>query len=88
MEIPPKNAGEIKIMKNKFETKDMYIAAMLYSLGLKLDEVKRDGRRCWFIFSDREKCEKLQQQYLSKSLRANLKEYADSIRTLKDIVFT
>lgn len=74
-------------MSNDFSTKDLYLAAALYSKGVKFLGVDRDGRLCWFIFEDKVLCEEIQQKYFSKTLEVNAKEYSDSLRTLKDLVF-
>ena len=70
------------------KTKDLYLAALFYAKGQKLISVDREGKLCWFVFEDRQLCEQLQQQFFAKSLDVNAKEYADAIRTLKDLVFS
>ncbi|KKQ89241.1 MAG: hypothetical protein UT12_C0019G0010 [Candidatus Curtissbacteria bacterium GW2011_GWC2_38_9] len=74
--------------QNNFLTKDLYLGAILYSKQMKLEGVKRDGRVCWFEFLDKDACENLQKEFFSKSLEVNAKEYADAIKTLKDLVFS
>ncbi len=68
--------------------KDLYLAALLYAKGQKLLSVDRQGKLCWFVFQDKALCEQLQQQFFAKSVFVNAREYADSIRTLKDLVFS
>lgn len=72
---------------NYFLTKDLSLGALLYAAGVELVRVDRQGKLCWFVFSNRETCEKLQRQFFAKSAQVNAKEYADAIRTLKDLVF-
>lgn len=76
-------------MKEKiFSTKDLPLASLCYAKGERLLEVKREGRVCWFIFENQNKCSELQKKYFSKSIEVNAKEYSDAIRTLKDLVFS
>lgn len=72
---------------NYFLTKDLSLGALLYAAGVELVRVDRQGKLCWFVFGNRETCEKLQRQFFAKSAQVNAKEYADAIRTLKDLVF-
>lgn len=74
-------------MNSSFLTKDLYLAGLLYAKGMKLQKIDRMGRLCWFVFENKTLCEDLQQKFFAKSVEVNAKEYADSIRTLKDLVF-
>ena len=74
-------------MNNHFLTKDLSLAGMLYAKGVPFIGVNRNGRVCWFVFENHQLCENLQQQYFSKSVEVNAKEYAEALRTLKDLVF-
>lgn len=74
-------------MSDHFLTKDLSLAGMLYAKGVTFVGVNRGGRLCWFVFENHQLCEKLQQQFFAKSVEVNAKEYADALRTLKDLVF-
>lgn len=74
-------------MSDHFLTKDLQLAGLLYAKGVGFVGVNRNGKLCWFVFENHQQCEKLQQQYFAKSVDVNAKEYADAIRTLKDLVF-
>lgn len=74
-------------MSDHFLTKDLQLAGLLYAKGAGFIGVNRSGRLCWFVFENHDVCEKLQQQFFSKSVEVNAKEYADALRTLKDLVF-
>jgi hypothetical protein len=82
-----KGLKEEKHMNNQFITKDLNLAGLLYAKGVPFIGVNRNGKLCWFVFENHEQCERFQQQFFSKSLEVNAKEYADAIRTLKDLVF-
>ena len=75
-------------MNNEFTTKDLYLAGFLYAKGAKFRGVKREGRICWFIFDDESYCKTLQSQFFSKTAEVNAREYADALRTLKDVIFS
>jgi len=71
-----------------FTTKDLYLSALCYAKGLRLERVDRQGRVCWFLFADKRRGEQLQQQFIAKTVEVNAKEYTDALRTLKDLVFS
>ena len=70
-----------------FKTKDLYEAAFLYADRRKLVRLERDGNIFWFVFADRETCERVSLAYWQGEIDTNAKEYADAIRTLKDRIF-
>lgn len=72
---------------NSFITKDLYLSALLYAKGVKLQKIDRQGRVCWFVFADKDLGQELQQKFIAKTVDVNAKEYTDALRTLKDLVF-
>lgn len=79
----------IKTMSNltdRFVTKDLYIAALLYSSGFKFLGVEMDGRVGWFAFDDGDKARGIEQAYWSKEAMVVAREFVDAIRTMKDLV--
>ena len=72
---------------NSFVTKDLYLSALLYAKGLKLQKVERQGRVCWFVFEDKNQSDQLRQKFINKEIDVNAKEYTDALQTLKDLVF-
>lgn len=72
---------------NLFATKDLYLSALCYAKGLKLERVDRQGRVCWFLFADKGRGEQLRQEFITKTVEVNAKDYSDALRTLKDLVF-
>ena len=73
----------------KYKTKDLFIGAYLYAMGQKFLGLEDDGTGIfWFTFKDSVKCEKLVLQYWNKESEVNAKDYADAIRSFKDIVFS
>lgn len=69
------------------EVKDLYLAGYLFASGLPYKSMRRDGKVCWFTFENREKGQKLQQEYIAGIGMINAKIYSDSLRTLKGIIF-
>ncbi len=72
-------------MENSTKIKDLYLAAFAYSKGKRLIKMERDGRTCWFLF---EKCDDLVDEYWTDVALWKIKTYADSIRTLKDLIYS
>ncbi len=68
------------------KTRNLYEAAFLYAkessnfIGL-----EEDGRDCIFIFKPG--CRALVDKYYNRDIEVNAKDYADSIRTLKYMIF-
>lgn len=72
---------------DNFLTKDLQLAGLFYAKGVPFIGVNRDGRICYFVFGSQTLCENLQQQFFAKNVDVNAKDYADALRTLKDLVF-
>jgi len=68
-----------------FQTRDLYLASYLFAKNYKLTAVKSDegGGFFWFIFSDREKCEREEQRFFKNEARVKAKDYAEAIKYLK-----
>ena len=74
-------------MKTSMEIKDLYLAGYLYACGLPFIGTRREGRVCWFEFGEKSKCIELQSSFLSRKGMVSAKDYADALRTLKQIIF-
>ena len=74
-------------MNNRFRSKDLYLAGLIYAKGIKLSGVVREGSVCFFEFEKPMKCMELQQKFFSRSVNVNAKEYSDALRTLKTLIF-
>ncbi len=67
------------------DTRDLYFASYLFAKNYKLAAVKSDesGGFFWFIFSDREKCEREEQLFFKNEANVKAKDYAEAIKYLK-----
>ena len=71
-----------------YKTRDLYESAAIYArhssdfLG-----TEEKGRDIFFIFSINP-CQETAKQYYARKLQVNAKEYADAMRTCKDIIFS
>lgn len=75
-------------MENDFwKTKDLYLAAFIYSQQVELAKVGREDRTCWFYFRNKLRCEELQTLYWSNKGNTAPKIFADAARSLKDLIF-
>lgn len=71
-----------------YKTKDIFEASFIYSkkpsfLGLELG-----GQYYWFVFANPQECERLSADYWSGKAEGNIKDFVDSNKTLKDLVFS
>lgn len=77
-----------EIIIDDYSTKDFIEAAFLYALNKKLIKTNNtDSKTIWFSFSNKPDCEKAISSYYRKEAMVNAKEFADAIRTIKDIIF-
>lgn len=71
-----------------YKTKDIFEASWIYSQNIKLIGLEPDGKYFWFIFSDLNTSNKLSQEYWSQQASGNIKSFVNSLKTLKDLVFS
>lgn len=75
-------------MKNHYyRTKDLSEAAYLYASNQKLVTLSKDDRKYWFVFDDKSSCQELVDSFWRKEAVVNARAFADSLRTLKDLIF-
>lgn len=74
-------------MNKELRTKDLYLAAFLY-LKAHFERVEREGKTCWFVFSNNLNNDDLINEYWSGKELCSAKEYADAIRTIKDRIYS
>jgi len=72
----------------EFKTKDIFEASWLHSSQMPLSRLEPDSRYFWFVFNEGRKCEELSSKYWSQKAIGNIKEYVNSYKTLKDMVFS
>jgi hypothetical protein len=72
---------------DNYRTKDLYEAAFLYASGKRLIQSQNGSGKIWFVFGDEPSCRALSDSFWRKEASVNAKEFADSIRTLKDLIF-
>jgi len=75
-----------KIVQKK--VKDLSYASLLKSQGYKLDDVLWEGKTAWFVFKDDGKAEEKLRSFINGDLRGNLKNFDDSMKTLKQMLFS
>jgi len=72
----------------KYQVRDIYEASYLLTKGCELVSLEDGNGFFYFVFQDREKCESLQFEYLSGSALISPKQYSESYKSLKSIVFS
>jgi len=73
---------------NIYKTKDIFEASFLYSNKIPLLGLEPGGRYFWFKFSQHDECKELSDSYWSQQAVGNIKSFVDSLKTLKDLVFS
>ncbi len=75
------------MMDNSIETTDLYLGALWYAKGMKFTGIRREGRQCWFVFTNKKECQVMEVRFYAQEETVVAKAYADAIRTLKGLVF-
>lgn len=75
-------------MDKQYKTKDIFEAAWIYSQNTPLLWLEPDGRYFWFVFENKDIVEPLASQYWSQKAIGNIKQFVNSLKTLKDFVFS
>lgn len=73
---------------NTYRTKDLGECAALIVAKQKLINIERQGKVCWFVFEDKEKCEKLANQFFFGELLLNAREYYEAMVRIKNRIFS
>lgn len=74
-------------MNVNYETQDLYLASALLTAGLKVNGVRTEGKKCIFVFQDRQDRQDLVKQYCNSDLQVTLSRYVDSLKNLKSLTF-
>ena len=72
--------------KKLYETKDLFIASVLYASGLALSSSKWNDGKCYFYFENVSDCEKIVNDYYQNKLTLNAKTLLDAMQTIKGIL--
>jgi hypothetical protein len=75
-------------MKNTdshFASRDLYLCSLLFAKGYQLISVDFDsnGAFYWFIFDQKEKCEKEEQAFLKNQVSVKAKDFSEAIKFMK-----
>jgi len=73
-------------MENIYKTKDLAEAGALIIKKLQL--IEREGKICWFLFSNKQECEKLSNQFFFGEFLVNALEYHETLNRLKNRIFS
>lgn len=70
-----------------YKTRDLAEAAALLVSQQRLIQIQRVGKICWFLFTDKEKCSQISNEYFFGSLLVNAREYQQAMARLKNRIF-
>lgn len=71
-----------------YKTRDLAESAALIVNGQKLTQVEKEGKVCWFIFEDEDKCKQISNQFFFGKLLVNAREYYEATARLKNRIFS
>ena len=72
---------------NEYSTKDLSEASLLLTKNKTLIRLERIGKIVYFIFEDKDSCEKLSDQFWFSDCLVNARSYYESMQTLKNRIF-
>lgn len=73
--------------ENCYETTDLWISAFILSCSGKMLKTYRQNGRVVFVFEDKEKSEKLVQDYLTEKAKVSAKKFVDAFRGIKSLLY-
>jgi len=73
--------------EDKYKTNNLYEASALIISQTEFIGLETEGNHFLFVFNDPPYCQSVISNFLNKKLTGNLKEYSESIKTLKTLVF-
>lgn len=76
-----------KYISELFETKDQFIASILYACGQTFRSSGWRNSACYFKFENPEKCERIVSDYYMGDLKVDAKKLFDSLQTIKGIIY-
>jgi hypothetical protein len=76
------NANEL------YETKDLYLAAVLYATGIPLQSSEWIDGKCYFYFEKPLSCEVVISNYYKHELHMDAKTLLDALQTVKGIIYS
>jgi len=74
--------------ETEYKTKDLGESSAIVISGQKIIDIRRDGKVCWFIFDDAEKCEEISREYFFGNLQGSLRNYNETMGILKNRIFS
>jgi hypothetical protein len=68
-----------------FPSRDLYFSSYLFAKGHKLISIEPDdtGSFYWFLFENKEACEREEQAFLKNTVSVKAKDFAEAIKFLK-----
>lgn len=75
-------------MEDDYKTKDLGEAAALIVKKQRFIRIDREGRICWFVFENKQECERLSSDFFFGELLVNARELQEAIKRLKHRIFS
>jgi len=76
------------LQPNNYKTKDLPESAALIYRKQELLRIDRQGKVCWFVFENKDECEKLSREFFFGEFSVNAREYYEIIIRLKHRIFS
>jgi len=75
----------VMLKKNNYICKDLYLSAYIYSRGVPLIKITKDPNEkyFWFIFSNPQLCEAIEEKYWAQKVTIKLHQYLTALANLK-----
>jgi len=74
--------------KTYYQSKDQYLATLLFCLDIPLEKTERKGSIVFFVFQNKGRCEEIIKDYYQNKLNINPKKFVDSLNTIRSLIFS
>lgn len=74
--------------KEFYKSRDTEISSILYANKQTLESSYWENGACYFLFNDKEACEKIISDYFNDKIIISAKSVMEAIRTIKSIIYS
>lgn len=75
------------VYEKLYKTKDLAEAGFLIAKAITIESIERENGICWFIFQNKEKCEKLVNKFWFGNSTVEARKFYEAIHALKNRIF-
>jgi len=70
-----------------YKTKDLYVASLLFCLGVKLQKAEKTDGILFFYFNDKEDCDDVMSDFYNRKIKIEPLKFIESIKIAKGFIY-